>query len=279
MTPNPHLRRIDTHFHANIQLRSRSARAKIASALLARIRHLDILCSTEHVYKDPLAAFDFLDSIVRGAGLPIDILPAVENISREGVELIQIAQTRQDLAALLREKPGYALTIEDLAEKGTVPFISILPHPYSPSKTGAVTGLGKDRAKRLFDRVDFIEAGNGAFFDLPRYVQHRPAMAEKIKNTETFPRAELPQSVGSSYGSDAHFPSELGLHCLLPVRPGETNFEALSKRPQMEAASSDETTNANKHLRLMANLGISGVEYLQKQVFRVVGAKTVRDPQ
>lgn len=263
----PRLLSADMHFHANIAFQTPKRRASRLAKLAMRVGHLDILASTEHAYKEPLEAYDALVEMVERHRLALEILPGVENISAEGIEMIQIARSREDLRRLLTEWPAFGWSIRDLDRLDETDCVSILPHPFTPSRTGLVTRLGREAAIKLLPRFDYIEASNGSYTEVDRLLGPTRLRPSKVRLTARFPGHLLPEGIGVSHGSDAHFPEDLNIFGKVAAEGGNSFYDLLGKRHRMEFA--EQTAGGRGTLtKLTHNMATSSVEYMQKQAYR-----------
>lgn len=204
----------DFHFHLNS---SGGHRAKQkARRVLMNATHLDFVCSTEHAYKNPLEAYQHL--LEASDGSNTTILPGVEAISREGIELIAIFSNIDDLRRSILIKP-FSWSIFD-HKRLSSDALTVLPHMFSPSKTGIVTTLGLSSARRIVVGFDYIESHNGAFYDLSHsgvgnYFPRKYRTA--VQMTASIPHSEIPDEVGCSVGSDAHEPWGMNIYGVADV--------------------------------------------------------------
>ena len=258
---------IDTHFHANVFRRPRAKRLRIARQLAHYVAHLDALCSTEHAYKQPLQAYDFLCEMVRHHELEVTIIPGVENISREGVEVIQLFESRSALASSLSDFPAFAWSIHEAAALASPECVTILPHPFSPSRTGIVTGIGLEKASRMLPHFDYIEMSNGSFLEVPLDALPRSKFRECVEKTCQFPEHLVPVGVGRSYGSDAHRPRDINLFSAMDWGYGESVFEALARRQQLKPVTRT-IAEFRAVSKISRGLLTSSIEYVQKQDYK-----------
>nr|WP_320143001.1 hypothetical protein [uncultured Cohaesibacter sp.] len=259
---------IDTHFHANVFRRPHTKRRRIAAQLSRYTTHLDGLCSTEHAYKKPLEAYDFLCEMVGHYGLELTIVAGVENISREGVEVIQLFDSRAALASSLKEFPAFSWSIHDALDMQSPDCVTILPHPFSPSGTGIVSGIGFDRACQLLSHFDYIEMSNGSFLEVPLDALPRTKFKEQVEKTTQFPEELMPCGVGRSFGSDAHRPEDINLFSTLTKGYDESVFQALTMRQNLKPIL---RTIAEFRAvgKISRSLLTSSIEYMQKQDYKL----------
>nr|WP_321457915.1 hypothetical protein [uncultured Cohaesibacter sp.] len=259
---------IDTHFHANIFRRTRAKRRRIAQYLSVNVMHLGALCSTEHAYKKPLEAYDFLVEMVAHHRLHLEIIPGVENISREGVEVIQLCEDRAALVEAIAAFPAFSWSIHDALGLQSDNCVTILPHPFSPSSTGIVTGIGLEKTCKMLSHFDYIEMSNGSFLEVPIEALPRTKFKEQLEKTAQFPEHLVPFGVGRSYGSDAHRPGDINLFGSLALQPNESIFEALVRRQNMQAIV--RTIADFKAVgKISRGLLTSSIEYMQKQDYKL----------
>ncbi|WP_316860858.1 hypothetical protein [uncultured Cohaesibacter sp.] len=259
---------IDMHFHANVFRRSNAKRRRISLALSKTVMHLDGLCSTEHAYKDPIEAYDFLDAMVRHHGLKTWVIPGLENISKEGVEVIQLFPTRKALVDAVEKAPAFSWSIHDVHALRRNDGILVLPHPFSPSNTGIVTGIGLEKTRSLLQHFDYIEMSNGSFLEVPIEMLPATRFKERIAKTTQFPSGLVPAGVGQCYGSDAHRPEDLNLFSLLKKGRNESMFETLS-RPQKLKPIYRSMDDMQAGYKITRSLLTSSIEYMQKQDYKL----------
>lgn len=258
--------RIDTHFHANITYLPPSSREKKARTIVPALSHLDVLCSTEHIYKDPLLAYDFLCYAKEKYLGDFEVIPGIENISKEGVELIFLASNRDHLTEILRKLPAFKWSIFDTELIRSASAITIVPHPFSPSKTGIVTTIGEKRALELMEDHHYIEVCNGAFLNrIYKYIPHKK-LNRSIYRTAKFPDHLLHDKMRGSIGSDAHQATDIS--CYGEIDNFDflcSTFENLAKRPKMDARY---MKGGNSSLHALSSLAITGLEAAHKKVFK-----------
>jgi hypothetical protein len=200
-----------------------------------RASKLDIIASTEHVYKNALEAYLFLRGAIED--LPVAVIPGVEWISAEKVEIIFLFDCESSLKNALKILTPFGRSVWDLPElRKDTGGLSVIPHPFTPGKTGAATNLGIDAFQRLLKSADYVEIHNGIarqfeeilFFNLlkPAF----PALRRKLEYTDNLPERYRPDEIGWSVGSDAHFPWELTSAGVSENIDREDWFERLRER-------------------------------------------------
>jgi hypothetical protein len=206
----------DLHFHLNIYKKSKSHRDLWLRDQLKSIKTagIDFLASTEHVYKDALEAYICLKDIVRD--LKVVIIPGVEWISKEKVEIIFLFPTQETLRCALKTLKPFSHSVWELQRlKNDWASIAIIPHPFTPGKTGAANILGVDGFERLLNLTDYVEIYNGIgmqfheIYLFDKISHYHQTLRNKVKNTAYLPDRFRLESLGWSVGSDAHFPGEL----------------------------------------------------------------------
>lgn len=265
----------DFHFHLNSR-GGHSAKQKARRALI-NAAHLDFLCSTEHAYKNPLEAYQYLLEASDGGGT--SILPGVEAISIEGIELIAIFRSIDDLKRSTLIKPfSWSIFDYDDFSSGA---ITLLPHMFSPSKTGIVTTLGLSAARGIIEKCDYIEIHNGAFYDLfhsgiSKYFPRKYRTA--VQMTAYIPHSAIPNEVGWSVGSDAHEPWGMNIYGVADVDMQfnrENIFTALKSRLKFRVSTSaqhDSSSIGGSSRALMSGITSLG-EYMVKSRTRKIHAE------
>ncbi|MDX1737828.1 MAG: hypothetical protein R3261_06300, partial [Alphaproteobacteria bacterium] len=152
----------DLHYHTNIYKQSKDRRRQ----RLAQHRHflqetnVDYVASTEHGYKGPLDAYLYLRDATEG--IHTTILPAVEAISKEGVDIIFIFRNEDDLRNGLKSLTPFQWSANDCNKiRDAIGAINVIPHPFTPGKTGFANNMGKQSFIHIQEEVDYIEIHNG----------------------------------------------------------------------------------------------------------------------
>jgi hypothetical protein len=231
----------DLHYHANIyRLGSGSLRKRMKMhRFFIEKSGIDYLASTEHIYKDPLAAYLYLADAA--ANSSTRVLPAMEALSAEGIDMIFLYPDEAALRSAARLYPPYRWRIEDTrriaADSGGV---VIVPHPRTPGQTGAANRLSDRRYQILLAQADYVEIHNGSSLSLRKllggkYLQRGvpQAMRQKIEQTFDLPGQHRgDHALGWAVGSDAHFPREQVYVGATDenLQAGETAFEFLRDR-------------------------------------------------
>lgn len=205
----------DLHYHANINCYryskiNRDFRLKKHRKYLKKIG-VNYVASTEHAYKNPLDAYLYLRDTADT--LDVNIIPGVEWISREGVEIIFLFDSESSLRHGLDYLKPFSGSVWDIKHlKKETDSVTIIPHPFSPGKTGVATMLGKTAFLRLLNDADYVEIHNGLsliFLNFKCVWQKPLNLMNKMKQIQyTFdlPGQFKPDHIGWAVGSDAHFP-------------------------------------------------------------------------
>jgi len=205
----------DLHFHTNIhRMPERNKRARLRK--IARyLKHLDLdyLASTEHAYKKPLEAYDRL--VEATADLPVRIIPGVEGISSEGIDIIFLYRSREALADALDTYATFSWSVRDVAAIcRATDAISIVPHPFHMGRTSAGNILSRRAYHRLLGMADYVEIHNGSALNVDNRISaarvqncFRQTQA-KLDKTLNLPYEDRGFGMGWAVSSDAHYPGE-----------------------------------------------------------------------
>lgn len=254
----------DLHYHANINcfrfskinrnLRLRKHRKHLINTCL------DYVASTEHVYKNPLEAYLYLRDAT--SDLHVTIIPGVEWVSREGIELIFIFESETALMSGLKYlKPFQTGIFDSRRIKQDTNAVTIIPHPFSPGQTGIASTMGAKAFVRLLRDVDYVEIHNGLslnFMNCESLLKTRFMTDKRMRQihyTYDLPRRFRPENVGWAIGSDAHFP--IHQHIVGSVDlPATTDwFELLKRRIRFSPilVSPMPRSKLNNYYRLIKN--------------------------
>lgn len=235
----------DLHFHANIHglKRSSKARRMLRHVEFLKSHPLDYLASTEHSYKNPLEAYRRLADST--ASISTTVIPGVESVSSEGVDIIFLYRTEGDLISALRDVKSFAWSVRDVkAIRRDTGALAIVPHPFHISNTAAGNNLSKRAYRLLLNNVDYIEVHNGSAVQLEKRIQRSctkplfPKTLQRMEWTLDLPMEQRGKGLGWSVGSDAHFPGEQYVvgKTDATLRSGEDVFDFLSRRIPFEQA-------------------------------------------
>jgi len=205
----------DLHYHANIDFSSKTA---INECLRKQHKclmktNIDYIASTEHVYKKPLETFLYFSDITND--LHTTIIPGVEWISKEGIDIIFLFDSENSFRYALKYLKPFSASIWDIQKlQKETNSITIIPHPFTPGRTGAAIILGEEMFIRLLKKVDYVEIHNGLclIFMGFKFLQRKPfVLTSKMKQilyTFDLPLQFKLDHLGWSIGSDSHFPGE-----------------------------------------------------------------------
>jgi hypothetical protein len=201
----------DLHYHLNLHKRSVINRKQLLSAHRNSIESSGVshVASTEHVYKNALDAYLYLCDAC--SDISTVIIPGVEWISKEGVEIIFLYDSEASLRSALNILKPFSHSIFEFGRlKKDTGGISIIPHPFTPGNTGAAR-LGKGTFMRLLRETDYVEVHNGLSVQIMRTILWKfifSHVSTCIQDTFALPDEYKLPDIGWSVGSDAHFPYE-----------------------------------------------------------------------
>ena len=229
----------DLHFHANIKGLLKRHKAQRLSRITAFLesRSLDYLASTEHSYKGPLEAYQRLADAT--AHLNTRIIPGVEAVSAEGVDILFLYRTEADLAQAMTRLRSFCWSVLDVERiSRDTGGLTIVPHPFHIGRSSAGNVLSTRAFELLLDRVDYVEIHNGSALTLDKQlsrIRKKPLFkktASKLNKTIELPEILRGNSLGWAVGSDAHYPGEqffVGATDLEPA-PGQDAIDFLAER-------------------------------------------------
>ena len=204
----------DLHYHTNVYRYSKAKRDQRLALHRKCLEetNVDFVASTEHGYKAPLDAYLFLRDATEG--LHTTILPAVEAVSSEGVDIIYIFREEADLRRGLKALPPFEWSVDDMNRlRDDLGAITSIPHPFTPGKTGLANAVGDKRFMELQQDSDYVEIHNGlSLHFLENGIKDGqlvapPALKRKVNYTYRLPNEFRLDHVGWSVSSDAHFPT------------------------------------------------------------------------
>ncbi|WP_461209107.1 PHP domain-containing protein [Desulfocurvus sp. DL9XJH121] len=230
----------DLHFHANIgDGGGRRNLLRLRRCAAGFQRHgLHCVASTEHAFKQPLTAYLRLAEAARDTDAAI--LPGVEEVSAEGVEIIFLFRDEDALRRGLAATRTFFWPVRDVGRMARdMGALALVPHPFHIGRTGAGRVLSRRDYLNLLNDVDYVEIHNGSALN----ISHRMHVS---RITPLFPNTvenlgltlDLPlhlrggQHTGWSVGSDAHHPGQqyiVGRTEHEPA-PGEAVFDLLARR-------------------------------------------------
>lgn len=207
---------LDLHYHANVAglPRTMKRRRLLAHRRAFERSRIDYVASTEHAYKKPLDAYLYLSDV--SADIDTTIIPGVEWISKEGIDMIFLFPTEKALKDGLKVLRPFSHDVEESNRlKQDIGAITLIPHPVTPGRTGLATALGNERYCTLQEDADYIEVHNGSILNLlqntPNHLQRSKKqyqMVQRAKSACNLPSALRSDNVGWAVNSDAHFPGQ-----------------------------------------------------------------------
>lgn len=229
----------DLHFHANIHRMPERSKALRLQKLRWHMERsgIDYIASTEHAYKRPLEAYQRLSEAAQG--LKTEILPGVEAVSAEGIDVIYLYPSEDDLKRGLRDLQTFRWSVLDLgriaADTGA---LTIVPHPFHIGKSSAGNILSRRAYKQLLRMTDYIEIHNGSALNVERRLSRSRAKfffkkaRVKLDKTLNLPLSDRGNGLGWAVSSDAHYPGEQYLvgRTDREIAPGEDVFDFLKQR-------------------------------------------------
>lgn len=270
----------DLHYHPNIANLSKGVRDRRLERhrRIFELNRPDCVACTEHSYKNPYDAYLYLTE----AALDTDtfVMPGVECISREGVEIVFLYPSEQDLKSALKANRPFGWSIKDVGRIAEATgAVSIVPHPFSLARSGAGNVLSPAGYSRVLKLVDYVEIHNGSALTLMQRISTKGARPlfkktmEKISWTLNLPHDQRGESLGWAISSDAHYPGEQFIigSTDRTLKPGETYFDLLRNRIRFEGvmvSSPSENTIVN-NMRLFRNVRCAMSEGINKD-FRMM---------
>nr|CRH05571.1 protein of unknown function [Candidatus Magnetococcus massalia] len=186
------------------------------------------IASTEHAFKRPLEAYETLSQLA--TEVPnLTILPGIEAISRERVELIFLFPSRRALQHALPHLGPFEWSLGEAERlRRELGAIVIIPHPYNAGRTGIINHSWHAYSDACH-QSDYVEVCNGSGLFMSESLverKHRKHISSASKLSQRYrmmqkmanlpPEARpgtpqfLPQStIGYAIGSDAHFGGQL----------------------------------------------------------------------
>ena len=268
----------DLHFHTNIHRmpeRNKRLRLRKIGRYLKGI-DLDYLASTEHSYKKPLEAYERL--VEATADLPTEVIPGVEAVSCEGIDIIFLYRTGEDLARGLGHCPTFRWSVRDVGaicrDTGAV---SIVPHPFHMGRTSAGNILSRRAYHRLLSMADYVEIHNGSALNMDRRLGAARARnyfkqtQAKLDKTLNLPMEERGFGLGWAVSSDAHYPGEQFVvgEADLNLAPGQDVFDFLRQRVRFTPHLLEQPgSEPDGNIRLLLNLQCVLKEGLVKECIK-----------
>lgn len=241
---------------------------------------IDYVASTEHSYKKPLEAYQRLAEITRG--LDTEIIPGVEGVSMEGVDVIFLYRTGEDLQRALRSLQTFRWSTRDVARIAEdTGAVTIVPHPFHIGKSSAGNVLSRRGYLRLLKMCDYVEIHNGSALTVERRLSKsrvRKLFKEarlKLDKTLNLPLEDRGEGLGWAISSDAHYPGEQYVvgKTDLDMASDEDVIDFLKRRIRFEHQSVLELADSplRSNTRLLRSFQGVVKEGLTKEYLRTVG--------
>ena len=205
----------DLHFHANISHKRKHVRDRRMRAIARHFEtnRLDYVASTEHAYKNPLDAYLRLAEITQGKHTRI--IPGVEEVSAEGIDMIFLFRDEHDYRQGLQSLRTFFWSVGDVAQiSKDINAITIVPHPFHLGSTSAGRTLPLSGYHSLLRNADYVEIHNGSALGMTHGIANSwisglvPRTATRLGYTLDLPQHLRGETLGWSVGSDAHYPGE-----------------------------------------------------------------------
>ena len=208
--------RIDYHFHGNFSRFEKCAYKK-AVCLWQKIKknNINVLISTEHAYKNPKRAYEILKDTKPEN---IYLFPGVEYLTKEGVDIVIFAETDflYDLPELKPREMTFDETINFVL--GNEKLFSYVTHPYIPSGTSVIRGVGKMTYQEALEDLQAVEIANSTLDTTICLLEKLPfldGIAKEMQKVKVFPVSDYPKQIKFlAAGSDSHHCHDIGT-CLL----------------------------------------------------------------
>lgn len=241
---------------------------------------IDYVASTEHSYKKPLEAYWRLDEACQGLGT--EIIPGVEGVSAEGVDVIFLYRTGDDLRRALGSLQTFRWSVRDVARiAGDTDAVTIVPHPFHIGKSSAGNILSGRGYQQLLRMCDYVEIHNGSALAVERRLSRsrvKTLFKEarlKLDKTLDLPMEDRGEGLGWAISSDAHYPGEQYIvgKTDLDMEPGEDAIDFLRRRVRFEYQSVLELVESpiRSNTRLLRSFQGAIKEGLIKEYLRTVG--------
>lgn len=241
---------------------------------------IDFVASTEHSFKKPLEACLRLEETARG--LKTKIIPGVEAVSCEGVDVIFLYRTSDDLRRGLRQLQTFRWSTRDVARIALdTDAVTIVPHPFHIGKSSAGNLLSHRAYQRLLRMSDYVEIHNGSALAVERRLSRSRVKSFfkearlKLDKTLNLPEEDRGEGLGWAISSDAHYPGEQYIvgKTDLVMAQDEDVFDFLKQRIRFEFQSVLELSEGSIRSNTKLLRSFQGVikEGLIKEYLRTVG--------
>lgn len=272
----------DLHFHANIHRMPTRSKALRLRKIRRHLRQCgpDFLASTEHSYKKPLEAYQRLSEAT--ADLRTTVIPGVEAVSSEGIDIIFLFDDEAGLRRGLGEVRTFGWSVRDVARiAAETGALTIVPHPFHLGRTSAGNILSRRAYLRLLAMSDYVEIHNGSALTFDSQLtgcgagQFFCKTQHKLDLTLDLPLADRGEGLGWAVSSDAHYPGEQFIVGSTDafMAPGEPVLDFLRRRIRFapHALVQPPTEHSVNSLHLLRSLQGVLKEAMVKQCLRTSG--------
>ena len=215
--------RIDYHFHPNFPLwfplvgrvLSRKKARRIWRAFSNHNLHLIFV--SEHAYKRPRRAYELLQAH-RPVEAQTHLVPAIEYLTSEGVDIIVFAERPEDIYCHKELLTPWQLSSGEVVRMilDTEHLQGIVVHPCTPGSTSILRRCGKEFTLEAIGGLGFLEMHNCSnaalqeLLDVLRMEKILRTKYQQIVETKNAPPYLCIENTVRTGGGDAHFVWEIG---------------------------------------------------------------------
>lgn len=229
--------RVDYHFHPNLPLivpffNKYFCRRKAEKIWQAFEKHqLDAVIISEHSYKRPKTSFQLLQQYQPKNAKTL-LIPGVEAITKEGVDLIIFAKDETDVYSKKDLITPWKLKLNEAIEliENDKKLFGIVVHPHTPGTTSIYRIGGPEITHSAIEKLGFLEKHNCSFTFSIKVLKglglHKifKKKYHQMINTEVVPPDLIKKNTITTIGSDAHHASEIGNYAEIQVSPDEKDI-------------------------------------------------------
>jgi hypothetical protein len=238
---------------------------------------LDFLASTEHSYKKPLDAYLYLADAA--AGGHTRIIPGVETVTCEGIDLIFLFRDEEQMRLAGRDMASFKRSVRDVKQIAQATgAISIIPHPFHICRSAAGNALSRRAYSQLLRSCDYVEIHNGSALTMDKRLSASRTLplfrktADKLRRTIDLPMKDRGKGLGWAVGSDAHYPGEQFVvgRTDAPMLKGEHVHDFLKRRIRFQTHEllKPATDNSVNNYRLLRSLQSALKEGARKELIK-----------
>lgn len=277
--------RVDYHFHPNFplgvpllgRLLSRRKARRIWRAFSAHDLHLIFV--SEHVYKRPRRAYEFLLKN-RPGDAQAHIVPAIEYLTSEGVDIIIFSEKPDRIYCHKELLTPWKLSAEEVIQmvQDDEHLQGIVVHPCTPGATSILRKCGKEFTLGAIEDLGFLEVHNCSnavlqelidVMNLEKLIREKYEQIVETKNAPSYLHVE---GVVRTGGSDAHFAWEIGDYM-------EIDSEHRDDHSYLyELATSKNGSFCERERRYKRALPLSGVTVMHEWILKKSKLYTVDEP-